>query len=200
MQHDLVYADPPWSSIREVWSDKGRGRSQENHYPTLTMQELCDLPVADLLAPRARLCLWAKSNNVFRVAPLITDWGFKLETAHIGMVWVKTNKDGVTLSMGLGKTTRRNAEYLIFASRGGGLPVQDHSILDVQIITRHGLAHSQKPWQFRKLIADMFAPQAALELFARRPYAGWTCLGNEIDSLDIREAISRRLEGGPYSG
>lgn len=36
--------------------------------------------------------------------------------------------------------------------------------------------------------------------FARRPYAGWTCLGNEIDGLDIREAISRRLEGGPYSG
>ena len=33
-----------------------------------------------------------------------------------------------------------------------------------------------------------------VELFAREPYDGWVCLGDEIDGLDIREAIQNLKE------
>ena len=32
-KYSVIYADPPWSY--KVWSDKGKGRSAENHYPTM---------------------------------------------------------------------------------------------------------------------------------------------------------------------
>lgn len=33
-----------------------------------------------------------------------------------------------------------------------------------------------------------------VELFARQNYDGWVCLGDEIDGLDIREAIQNLKE------
>ena len=37
-----------------------------------------------------------------------------------------------------------------------------------------------------------------VELFARQSYDGWTCLGDEIDGLDIRESIQilKEMEDG----
>ena len=37
----------------------------------------------------------------------------------------------------------------------------------------------------------MFPTQTKLELFARRHRPGWTCLGNELDGLDIRDALEQ---------
>ena len=56
-KYNVIYADPPWSY--KVWSKKGAGRSAESHYPTMSISELCALPVADLAAKDSALFLWA---------------------------------------------------------------------------------------------------------------------------------------------
>jgi N6-adenosine-specific RNA methylase IME4 len=48
--------------------------------------------------------------------------------------------------------------------------------------------HSEKPECSYNLIEELsFGP--CLELFARKHRPGWTALGDEIDGLDIRDAL-----------
>ena len=50
----MIYADPPWR-----YTQKGLQGAAEKHYPTMGIDELCTLPVADLAAPDSVLFLWA---------------------------------------------------------------------------------------------------------------------------------------------
>lgn len=37
-KYDIIYADPPWSF--KTYSDKGKGRSAEKHYPTMNKLDI----------------------------------------------------------------------------------------------------------------------------------------------------------------
>ena len=52
--YSIIYADPPWR-----YAQKGLQGAAERHYPTMTIDELCALPVADLAARDSALFLWA---------------------------------------------------------------------------------------------------------------------------------------------
>ena len=58
--------------------------------------------------------------------------------------------------------------------------------------------HSKKPDEVRRRIGLLMGEVPRVELFARQKYDGWTCLGDEIDGLDIREAIQilKEMEDG----
>ena len=45
-QYGIIYADPPWHYDRK----HGSGVA-ENHYPTMSIEEICALPVSELAAP-----------------------------------------------------------------------------------------------------------------------------------------------------
>ena len=45
-KYNTIYADPPWQY--RVYSKKGLGRSAESHYPTMGIDEIRALPVAEL--------------------------------------------------------------------------------------------------------------------------------------------------------
>ena len=80
-KYGIVYADPPWRY------DMKRGNGvAENHYPTMSIEEICALPVTDLAARDSALFLWAtfpQLNEAFRV---IEAWGFKYKTlAFLGL-------------------------------------------------------------------------------------------------------------------
>ncbi len=51
-KYSIIYADPPWR-----YSAKNVQGTAENHYPTMRIEELCALPVADLAAPDSALFL-----------------------------------------------------------------------------------------------------------------------------------------------
>ena len=56
-KYPIIYADPPW---RYEAPPMGAGnRSIENHYPTLSLAEICELPVEQLANDDAILYLWA---------------------------------------------------------------------------------------------------------------------------------------------
>lgn len=39
-KYDIIYADPPWS-----YSDKDCNGNAAEHYPTMTVDEICKMPV-----------------------------------------------------------------------------------------------------------------------------------------------------------
>ena len=49
-QYGIIYADPPWRYDRK----HGSGVA-ENHYPTMSIEEICALPVSELAAKDSTL-------------------------------------------------------------------------------------------------------------------------------------------------
>lgn len=47
-KYPVIYADPPWQY--RVYSKKGLGRSAESHYPTMGIDEIRALPVAEKMS------------------------------------------------------------------------------------------------------------------------------------------------------
>ena len=55
-KYSVIYADPPWQY--KVYSKKGMGRSAESHYPTMSIEDIKALPIANLADKDCALFLW----------------------------------------------------------------------------------------------------------------------------------------------
>ena len=67
--YSIIYADPPW----RYTAKKVQGAA-ENHYPTMSIDELCALPVADLVAPDSALFMWVTFPQLPEALRLIKAW------------------------------------------------------------------------------------------------------------------------------
>ena len=47
-KYSIIYADPPWSY--KTYSSKGKGRSAEAHYNTMSINDICKLPIGKIAA------------------------------------------------------------------------------------------------------------------------------------------------------
>ena len=94
-KYQVIYADPPWS----YRSGKVQGAAQ-NHYPTMTDQDLYQLPVSSLADKNCVLFLWCTFPKLSEALNLINAWGFTYKT--VAFVWVKQNKSGKGYFWGLG--------------------------------------------------------------------------------------------------
>lgn len=179
--YSVILADPPWHY--KVWNrDTGSGRSAESHYQTMTLDDICSLPVQELATPDCALFLWAVWPSIFDAREVIEAWGFDYRT--IAWAWVKQNKSGFGLFTGMGYYTRANTEPCLLAVRGR-MPVQAHDVLSV--IMAPIRQHSQKPdGQYDKI--DRLYPEGKrIELFARQAWPGWDTWGNQApNSIDWR--------------
>ena len=55
-KYKIIYADPPWQY--RVYSKKGKGRSAENHYHTMNIDDIRSLPVGEIADDDCVLFLW----------------------------------------------------------------------------------------------------------------------------------------------
>lgn len=173
-RYEIIYADPPWSY--KVWSDKGKGRSAESHYPTMAKEDIQRLPVKRIAAKDSVLFLWVTAPCLIEGIELITAWGFEYKT--VAFTWVKQNKKSDSIFMGMGYYTRSNAEYCLLATKGKVLERKSHSISSV--VLSHIERHSQKPNEVRERIVKLFGDRPRIELFARQYANGWDVWGNEV--------------------
>ena len=163
-KYRVLYADPPWE-----YGNKPVHGAAVNHYPTMSIAKLCELPVEDMATTNAVLFLWTTSpllEDVFRV---IKAWGFKYKTQFI---W-----DKVKHNMGHYNSVRH--ELLLICTRGSCLPDNKKLFDSVQSIERTK-THSEKPAGFRKIIETLYTHGRKIELFARSKQDGWTAWGNEV--------------------
>lgn len=161
-----IYADPPWAYNNEAT----RGAATD-HYPTMSVEALCQLPVAELAATDCHLHLWTTNAFLFDSLRVLEAWGFEYKSACI---WVKPQ-------MGLGNYWRVSHEFCLLGVRGSA-PFASHDLMSWFQADR--LAHSEKPPEMRARI-EAVSQAPYLELFARRLTPGWTSLGNECEASDV---------------
>jgi len=181
--YGTIVADPPWRF--ETWSDRGKGRAPERHYPTMRREELEALPVQKLAAPNCALFLWTTWPMLESALGLIRAWGFRYKTC--GFLWAKVKPryagellfDFFNPFVGLGYWTRANSEPCLLATRGN----PKRMARDVQqLIIEPPREHSRKPDCVRERIERLvYGPY--LELFARSRREGWDSWGNETQKF-----------------
>ncbi|MHB8627551.1 MAG: MT-A70 family methyltransferase [Aggregatilineales bacterium] len=183
-RYPVILADPPWQ-FRVYSKATEQGRSAESHYPTMSLADICALPVSDLASPDCTLFMWTTLPTLPEALQVINSWGFTYKTA--AFVWAKLNKraagrfseptDSANWFCGMGFYTRANAELCLLATRGS--PKRQHA--DVrQLIVAPIREHSRKPDEQYSRI-ERLLPGPYVELFARHKRAGWSSWGNEIE-------------------
>jgi N6-adenosine-specific RNA methylase IME4 len=170
LRYPLLYADPPWRYENPAMGSEGR--KVENHYPTMTLEEIIALPVAELATEQAILYLWSTAPKLVDAARVIAAWGFDYRTCG---VWDKE-------VMGMGYHFRNQHELLLVAKRGD-MPAPAMGAQPASVYRERRTEHSVKPNFYYEMIERAYPTLPKIELFARgsvRP--GWAAWGNQIAS------------------
>jgi N6-adenosine-specific RNA methylase IME4 len=161
-----VVADPPWTpALGSTWKTRFTDKARpQKHYDTLSVDELCALPVP--AATQSHLWLWVLNQHM--------DWGYEVARAWGFEPWnvLTWCKPG----LGTGRF-QCNTEHVLVCRKG----------------VRHGNPfggtggtwfewprgrHSEKPQEFYDLV-ELVSPGPRLELFSRRVREGWDGWGLE---------------------
>jgi N6-adenosine-specific RNA methylase IME4 len=169
--YGVILADPPWR-FEPYSRDTGMDRAAENHYPTMTLEQMMELepPAADDCA----LFMWATSPMLLDAVDLMAEWGFDYKT---NWVWVKPYP-------GTGYWNRSCHEILLLGIKGRVPAPAPGTQMDSVFEGATG-EHSEKPPAAAELIEEMFPHAALLEMFAREQRLGWTSWGAESDREQI---------------
>ncbi len=174
-KYRVIYADPPWQYGDKLIEGYG---AAENHYPTMSLSDICEMPIKDIAEDNAVLFLWATSPMLEDSFKVINAWGFKYKASF---VW-----DKVKHNMGHYNSVRH--ELLLIATRGSCLP-DTPKLLDSVVEIERSDVHSEKPEQFREIIDMLYPYGKRIELFARKKVDNWDVWGNQInDGLLSKEA------------
>ncbi|MFI5230420.1 MAG: MT-A70 family methyltransferase [Gemmatimonadales bacterium] len=169
-----VLADPPWRFQNRTGKMAPEHR-RLSRYGTMSVAEICALPVADLTAPRAHLYLWIPNALIQDGLAVMAAWGF---TYKSNIVWYKTRKDGGPDGRGVGFYFRNVTEMLLFGVRGSKARTLAPGRRQTNIIVSRKREHSRKPDEQYEII-ERCSPGPYLELFARHERGDWTVWGNE---------------------
>lgn len=200
--YPCAYIDPPWHRKQGVTN-----RSYENHYPTMTWDDILDLMkrVGELLLPDAWVFLWIPRAHLMALHPVPmefqTDDGEVIQRAvklPLGwavaraagcdgystcFVWTKNDEDHPD-DIGGGIIVRDQDELLLLFKRGRGLPKPARDEIFTSNHRERKREHSRKPDHYRDMIQTMTGGLPVLELFARVDAAhplpeGWDAWGNQ---------------------
>jgi len=188
-KYNIIYADPPWR-----YQQKNLSGAAEHHYRTMSVNDICNLPVEELADRNSVLFLWTTFPQLQEAMAVIGAWGFCYKT--VAFVWLKQNKRAESWFFGLGFWTRGNAEICLLATKGKPRRLSAHVH---QLIISPVRGHSEKPGEARDKILELMGDLPRIELFARQKTAGWNVWGNEVDSdivleTDIDKEVPRSVQ------
>lgn len=173
-----VLADPPWRFTNRTGKMAPEHR-RLHRYPTMSLEEIRDLPIADLTLPHAHLYLWVPNALLLEGLEVMRAWGFEYKT---NIVWYKIRKDGGPDGRGVGFYFRNVTELVLFGVKGRLRTFKPGRKM-VNIILARKREHSRKPDELYNII-EKCSPGPYLELFARQQRANWTAWGNEVGCMD----------------
>lgn len=173
-----LYADPAWSRKAGIGN-----RAYENHYDTMTWQQILDMPVKQRLLPDAWGFVWIPRAHLLAAVEIemqtslgmarvkvplawaiMIKWGF--DSYSTCSVWTKTD-DEFPDDQGTGLIFYDQDELLLVFKRGRGLPKPDTDKKHGSNYRARSGRHSEKPAYYRDMINDMTGTVPTLELFAR---------------------------------
>lgn len=173
-KYALIYADPPWRYESPMFGTVSR--AVENHYPTMTYEDILALPVSEIAHDDCMLFLWTTVPFLMKAQSIVTAWGFEYKT---GAVWVKNQ-------IGQGYYFRLRHELLLVCKRGN-IPCPPESARQDSVIESPRRAHSEKPAVVYDIIELMYPDVRKIELFARSSRRGWKSWGNQVEAVTIEQ-------------
>lgn len=172
-----VLADPPWQ-FQNKTGKVAPEHKRLNRYSTMTLDDICALPVASVCADTAHLYLWVPNALLPEGLRVLSDWGFQYKA---NLVWHKVRKDGGPDGRGVGFYFRNTTEIILFGVRGKNARTLAPGRSQVNIIRSMKREHSRKPDE-QYAIIEACSPGPYLELFGRGSREGWTTWGNQAEA------------------
>ncbi len=171
-----ILADPPWRFENRT------GKMAPEHrrlarYETMTLDDICGLPVEGVAADTAHLYMWTPNALLPEALQVMSAWGFSYKT---NLIWHKVRKDGGSDGRGVGFYFRNVTEILLFGVRGKNARTLAPGRRQVNMMETRKREHSRKPDEQYELI-EACSPGAYLELFARGDRAKWEGWGHQAD-------------------
>ena len=174
-----ILADPPWrfaNSTGKVAPEHKR----LSRYPTLSMEEIKEIPVGEVAAELSHLYLWVPNALIAEGLETMKSWGFTYKT---NLIWYKIRKDGGPDGRGVGFYFRNVTEMVLFGVKGK-LRTLPPGRRQVNIMLSRKREHSRKPDELYGII-EACSPGPYLEMFARGTREHWTSWGNESQEYNI---------------
>lgn len=174
--YGTILADPPWQFENRT------GKIAPEHkrltrYDTMTLDEICALPVEQVAADPSHLYLWVPNALLPHGLQVMEAWGFRYVS---NIVWHKVRKDGGSDGRGVGFYFRNVTELLLFGVRGKNARTLDPARSQVNMIQSRKREHSRKPdEQYEIIQASSWGPY--LELFSRGWRPGWAAWGDQAE-------------------
>ena len=171
-----ILADPPWQ-FQNRTGKMAPEHKRLNRYSTMTLREICDLPVKEIVGDPAHLYLWVPNALLPDGLKVMENWGFSYKS---NIIWYKIRKDGGPDRRGVGFYFRNVTEVCLFGVCGKNARTLQLGRTQENIISSQKREHSRKPDEQYALIEGC-SPGPRLEMFARGPRVGWTVWGNQAD-------------------
>jgi N6-adenosine-specific RNA methylase IME4 len=179
-RYGAILADPPWR-FRNRTGKIAPEHHRLSRYGTLTVPQLCALPVESATAPASHLYLWVPNALLAEGLVLMQAWGFSYKT---NLVWHKVRKDGGSDGRGVGFYFRNVTELVLFGTRGANARTRHAGRTQVNLLASRKQEHSRKPKELYDII-EACSPGPYLEMFARKSRVGWECWGDQSEDYFI---------------
>jgi N6-adenosine-specific RNA methylase IME4 len=184
-----ILADPPWRFQNRTGKVAPEHR-RLRRYPTMTLDEIAEMPIAEHAAEKSHLYLWVPNALLREGLDVLDAWGFTYKT---NIIWFKVRRDGGPDGRGVGFYFRNVTEVLLFGVRGQ-LRTSAPGRRQVNVLSTRKREHSRKPDEAYDIIEDC-SPGPFLELFARAPRDAWKQWGNEVNTYLKRRHVVPQYRG-----
>ncbi len=184
-----ILADPPWRFQNRTGKVAPEHR-RLSRYRTMSVEEICRLPVAAHCLEPAHLYLWVPNALLEEGLEVMRSWGFTYKT---NLVWYKVRKDGGPDGRGVGFYFRNVTELLLFGVKGR-LRTHEPGRTQVNLFATRKREHSRKPVETYDLIRRC-SPGPYIELFAREKVSGWTQWGDEVETYLKNRCVAPAYRG-----
>lgn len=172
-KYQIIVVDPPWE-IEKI-KKRVRPNQVDMDYPTMTIEEIKQLPINKIADDISTCFLWTIDKYLFDSKDIIESWGFKY---HLTMSWDKTN--GLAMY-----GFNRQTEFILVGLSGNHEAYPTRKTIRTSFTAKSPF-HSAKPDEFYNMLEILEGNR--IEVFAR-PYTsmfpkreGWDVWGNEVDS------------------
>lgn len=175
-----ILADPPWQ-FQNKTGKVAPEHKRLNRYATMTLPEIKELPVTQVVDEVAHLYLWVPNALLPEGLEVMAAWGFKYKA---NVVWHKVRKDGGPDGRGVGFYFRNTTEIILFGTRGKNARTLAPGRSQVNIIRTMKREHSRKPDEQYPII-EACSPGPFLEMFGRGGRKNWVTWGNQAGDYEI---------------
>jgi N6-adenosine-specific RNA methylase IME4 len=180
----VAVADPPWPFEIRMLDPSRRAVCP---YPTMTVADICALPIGELMADDSILWLWTTNVHLLNgsAQQVLNAWGFTPKTM---LTWAKDR-------FGTGDWLRGQTEHAILAVRGNPVKTLTNQSTLLYAPMR---AHSEKPDEFYALVEELCPAPAGgkVDIFARKARPGWVPWGDEAPKAEAAEYSHRQDKRG----